>query len=101
VDSRVQVVGNVKDKAEAEKQAQIKKDQLAFDLETQMSTEIGRRYVWRVLKKLGYNSPIVEINAKVYGAVAKQEVALDIAKELKVTNRQLFFLMETENEKER
>ena len=86
-------------KEEADKQnLKLKADILHKDLQTQMSTPQGRRFVWRVLKKLSYNTPIVEVSAKVYGAVAKQEVALDIARELKQACREEFYMMETEAE---
>lgn len=98
MDNRVQVIARGIDKQSALREAAIIADRNTYDLQFQMSTEQGRRFVWGVLKKLGYGTPIIDINAKVYGAVAKQEVALAIASELKKASREAFYLMESENE---
>lgn len=95
---KVSVITRPGDRKKAEEVAQMQKDNLAVDLKEQMKTKQGRWFVWHILKKLSYGMPITDINAKVYGAVAKQEVAIDITKELKAASRELFYLMETENE---
>ena len=97
----IKVIRNEEDRKAFREQTEIDKRKTEADRIQQMSTPQGRRFVWDVLKKLSYNTAIQDINAKVYGAVAKQEVALAIAKELKESCRESFYLMETENEKER
>ena len=68
------------------------------DLIDQMSDPKGRRFVWAVLKDLLYQQPITDTNAAVYGKVAKQAVSFAMARELKSTCRDLFYLMEIEND---
>ena len=95
------MVDVIRTNADAKKQQELREmreHKFEKDMIDQMSTPQGRRFVWHVLGKLSYNKPILDINAKVYGAVAKQEVALDIRKELTQNCRELFYLMETENE---
>lgn len=87
--------------AEKEKEASLKMERISLDWQSQMSTPHGRRVMWRILKKLMYDENVQNYNASAYGSIAKQEVARDIARELKLTCRELFYVMETENEKER
>ena len=70
----------------------------AADLIDQMETPKGRRFVWGILKTLLYQTPVIEANASVYGKVAKQAVAIELAKELKSCCRDLFYEMEIEND---
>lgn len=92
------VIRSPNDRKRADEIAQMNKDNLNLDIVKQMETKHGRRFVWRILQKLSYGMPITAINASVYGAVARQEVAIDISRELKAASRELFYLMETENE---
>lgn len=71
------------------------------DMIEQMETPKGRRFVWGILKSLLYQTPITDTNASVYGKVAKQAVAIELAKELKYCCRDLFYAMEIENEEEK
>lgn len=68
------------------------------DVIDQMSTPKGRRYVWNIIKNLGYQEQITEANATVYGRVAKQAVAISMVKEMKHRCRDLFYQMEIEND---
>lgn len=68
------------------------------DLIDQMDTPKGRRFVWGMLKSMLYQTPITDTNASVYGKVAKQAVAIELAKELKACCRDLFYTMEIEND---
>jgi hypothetical protein len=70
----------------------------AADLADQLGTAVGRRYVWQVLKNLLYQESITDTNAGVYGKVAKQAVATQMVKEMKSRCRDLFYLMEIEND---
>ena len=96
--NKVQVIGTRVDKQALEKDLKRSADILEVNLVQQMNSRQGRWYVWRVLRKLGYNVPITDTNAKVYGATAKQEVAIELASELRSVCRELFYLMEQENE---
>ena len=68
------------------------------DVIDQMDTPKGRRYVWQVLKTLGYQTAITDTNAGVYGKVAKQAVAVEMVREMKCKCRDLFYAMEIEND---
>ena len=96
--NRVQVIGTRIEKQAVEKDIKRNADILEANLVQQMNSKQGRWYVWRVLNKLGYNVPITDTNAKVYGETAKQKAAIELANELKCVCRDLFYQMEIENE---
>jgi len=88
------------DYKKAQDKADIKRARHINMLEQQMQTKPGRQFVWWILYLLGYDQPIVDINAKVYGMNAKQAIAIQIKEELKKASRDEVYLMERENEKE-
>ena len=68
------------------------------DIVDQMTEPKGRRFVWGILKDLLYQQPVTDTNAAVYGKAAKQAVAFTMVREMKSTCRDLFYLMEIEND---
>lgn len=77
--------------------ARLKHENFVRDLQQQMSTPSGRRFVWYVLKQLLYNMPIMEANSYIYRSAAKQEVAFKISSDIKKVCLEQFHLMEKEN----
>ena len=82
-----------------DRETDLRKKQLAADIDAVMKTGPGRRLLWHVLDKLGYGKTITDVNARVYGLVANQAIAIDLTREIKGVCRELYYLMETENEK--
>lgn len=82
-----------------DKEMQLKRDNFIADLRQQMSTPSGRRVIWWILKLALYNSPIMETSSVVYRSAAKQELAFNIADQLKKACIDEFHLMEKENTK--
>jgi hypothetical protein len=78
--------------------ARLKADQAELDLLRQMETPHGRRYVWGVLQSLLYQQRITDTNASVYGKVAKQAESVGMVLTMKAKCRDLFYLMEREND---
>lgn len=76
----------------------IKADQAELDLMRQMDSPHGRRYVWGVLQSLLYQQRITDSNANVYGKVAKQAESVGMVLTMKAKCRDLFYLMEKEND---
>lgn len=91
-------VTNQKQFQELEERRKLQDAVKTIDLGDQLGTAVGRRYVWQVLKNLLYQEPITDTNAGVYGKVAKQAVAIQMVKEMKTRCRDLFYIMETEND---
>lgn len=79
-------------------EVKMKQDQAELDLMRQMETPHGRRYVWGILQSLLYQQKITDTNASVYGKVAKQAESVGMVLTMKAKCRDLFYLMEREND---
>jgi len=81
-----------------QEEERLKIAQANLDLTRQMETAQGRRFVWGVLQSLLYQQRITDSNASVYGKVAKQAESVNMVRAMKTKCRDLFYLMEIEND---
>lgn len=98
MNDKIMSVTNAQQYKKMQADAKIKSDQMELDLMRQMETPHGRRYVWSVLQSLLYQQRITDTNASVYGKVAKQAESVGMVLTMKAKCRDLFYLMEREND---
>ena len=95
---KMKAIDNEKDlekRQEELAQEQLKKEK---DLIEVMSTEAGRRFVWKLLEKTGmFRSQFIEKSLMLYWLCGRRDLGLEIFNDLTTVCPELFWKMQAEN----
>lgn len=81
----------------AEKKSKFRRDQELSDIKSVLSTEEGKRFIWRILSKCKAFSSVWEASAKIHYNSGQQDLGHYIMSEIIDADEQLLFTMMKNN----